>query len=184
MMKFKLFLIHLICISLIALPPAHAEDQLPEIDTSLAQTNEPDFKFLTFDFLTGFEYMPPQGYRTTDGRRNPDGPLSIWDRLPKSIMELGGCDVIISGYMIPIEYDNGGLKSFVLRRKPEDCCPDELLVPNQFILVESAGNSRLDYYMNIPVIVQGKFNIREVIEDDIVISLYHLKARKIFTDEN
>jgi len=162
----------------------NAQDTAVDSSKVIEGNQVSDCKFLTFDFLTGYEYIPPSGYRTAGGVYNTDDMMSVWDRIPEQVIDLNGEDVIISGYIEPFKWDSTGISVYVLKADREACCFDQSLEPNQFIVIQPAPGKSLPEYYNVLVVVKGQFRIKEIIEDNLVVSLYHLSARDIYRNSD
>jgi hypothetical protein len=80
---------------------------------------------------------------------------------PDAVRKMDGEVVRIEGYMIPLKFEDGKVKSFFLSRYMMGCCFGVLPKANEIIEVEMAEGKGAFYDAYMPFIVEGKFVIVE-----------------------
>lgn len=110
-----------------------------------------------FDFLGGFDYEKD-------------------NVVPAKVMELDGKDVKVIGYMLPVDFDTGEVRSFMLLNNQMGCCFGVMPRVNEFVYVEMPEGKSTKYMTDIPLRVTGKLKIGE---GNLVGGLYTMKGRKV-----
>ena len=115
-----------------------------------------------FDFLGGFEYEKD-------------------NVVPAKVMELDGKDVKVIGYMLPVDFDSGEVRSFMLLNNHMGCCFGVMPRVNEFVYVEMPEGKSTKFMTDIPLRVTGKLKIGE---GNLVGGLYTMrgKAVEVFRD--
>ncbi len=115
-----------------------------------------------FDFLGGFDYERDE-------------------RIPEKVKELNGKIVNITGFMLPIDFDSGVVKSFMLLNNQMGCCFGIMPRVNDFVYVEMPEGKSTKYMTDIPLRVTGRF---EVVNENLVGGLYSMTADKVEVFKN
>ncbi len=110
-----------------------------------------------FDFLGGFDYERDE-------------------RIPEKVKELNGKTVNITGFMLPIDFDSGVVKSFMLLNNQMGCCFGVLPRVNEFIYVEMPEGKSTKYLTDIPLRVTGRL---EVVNENLVGGIYSMTADRV-----
>jgi len=110
-----------------------------------------------FDFLGGFDYERDE-------------------RIPEKVKELNGKTVNITGFMLPIDFDSGVVKSFMLLNNQMGCCFGVLPRVNEFIYVEMPEGKSTKYLTDIPLRVTGRL---EVVDLNLVGGIYSMTADRV-----
>ena len=115
-----------------------------------------------FDFLGGFDYEKD-------------------NVVPAKVMELDGKDVKVIGYMLPVDFDSGEVRSFMLLNNQMGCCFGVMPRVNEFVYVEMPEGKSAKYMTDIPLRVTGKLRIGE---GNLVGGLYTMtgKSVEVFRD--
>ncbi len=110
-----------------------------------------------FDFLGGFEYEKD-------------------NVVPAKVMELDGKDVKVIGYMLPVDFDSGEVRSFMLLNNQMGCCFGVMPRVNEFVYVEMPEGKSAKYMTDIPLRVTGKLKIGE---GNLVGGLYTMDGKDV-----
>jgi len=96
---------------------------------------------------------------------------------PDAVRKMDGQKVQIEGYMIPLKFDDGKVKSFFLSRYMMGCCFGVLPKANEIIEVEMVEGKGAFYDAYMPFVVTGKFVIVEDGTDpDFMQSVFRMTA--------
>jgi hypothetical protein len=87
----------------------------------------------------------------------------------------GTAPVSITGYMLPLDITEDGVRTFILNASYDMCYFGAPTLPNQFIIVTMSGGRRAPL-VHTPVMVFGTLSVREERRDGRVASLYALEA--------
>ncbi len=110
-----------------------------------------------FDFLGGFDYEKD-------------------NVVPAKVMELHGKDVKVIGYMLPVDFDSGEVKSFMLLNNQMGCCFGIMPRANDFVYVEMPEGKSAKYMTDIPLRVTGRLKIGE---GNLVGGLYTMTGKNV-----
>ena len=138
------------------------------------------FYDLTFLTLSGYDY--PSNIYVPQGEDDPKAKdaLKHQDReIPKNILALDGKKVHIKGYMMPIDFEDGGTNEFILTRVVPSCFYCQPPQLNDWVEVRMKEGKRVPYFPDSPIIISGKLEVGEKQEDGFVISLYTMEAVKV-----
>ena len=78
--------------------------------------------------------------------------------------------------MLPVDFDEGKVNSFLLLNSRMACCFGVMPRTNEFIYVEMPKGMHVKFMTDIPISVSGKLLIGE---DNLIDSLYTLEAAKV-----
>ena len=149
----------LICALLLAAAaPGRAATAADRPDKSAAQKRDITFDDILLDLKKGDPYKP--------------------ELLTDKVKKLDGKPVKIRGYILP-GFQQSGIKQFVLVRDNNECCFGPGAALHDCILVEMVGDATTDFTV-VPVSVEGKFTINEVLgPDGKHLAIYHLDAKTV-----
>lgn len=140
------------------------------------KTRDGKYLKVTFNALGSFEYDVPDPDALL---ASPDPTKPLKDQIPQPIKKLDEKDVVIVGFMVPVEVDNNGnVKSFALTQNQMFCCFGVPPGMNEWIMV-SMADQPAKYYSDLPIAAFGKLEVGEEIEDGYVMSVYRMQAREI-----
>ena len=101
-------------------------------------------------------------------------------QIPAWIMHLNGEKVAVSGYMMPVSLDdNGKMDSFTLVKSVMNCCYGVTPKLHETVSCYMPEGKWVDYYVNIPVRVVGRFKVELQREDGYLVGLYSMDVEKI-----
>lgn len=110
-----------------------------------------------FDFLGGFDYEKDE-------------------RIPEKVKELNGKTVSVTGFMLPIDFDSGVVKSFMLLNNQMGCCFGVMPRVNEFVYIEMPEGKSTKYMTDIPLRVTGRL---ELVKQNLVGGIYSMTADKV-----
>lgn len=140
------------------------------INRNLNGVDTSEYRNLDLDQLSGFDY--PLSFDGTKATL-PDGTEPT---IPNSILRLDGQKVRLSGFMMPMQYDDTSVLSFLLLKDQQMCCFGMAPQINQFVTV---GMTIPIATLDTPVTVYGTLQVGEVTnEQGQVLSLYRLAGHK------
>jgi hypothetical protein len=111
---------------------------------------------INFDFLSGFDYER--------------------EKIPRQVEELNGMKIAVTGFVLPVDFDQGNVTSFILLNNQMGCCFGIMPRMNEFIYVKMKPNTSTKFMTDIPITVLGKF---EIGQDNLIGSLYGIEAEKV-----
>lgn len=153
-------------------PGAGAID--PSTVVSVSQWPEMDRQYAhaTFSLLAGFDY----------GERRGPGGVALdetgREKIPAAVQRLSGTKVGVTGFMLPLDYDNNGVTKFILNANYDMCYYGAPTRPNDFVVVTMRGGRRTQF-VHTPVVVYGTLRIEEERRGDRVVSLYQMDGDAI-----
>ncbi len=149
--------------------------QIPLPQTTVSDGSVP---FISFDVLGGYPY----DIDTSDASMSLAAEIykaKLDSQIPAQILTYHNQYIEVEGYMIPIDFHDGKVLSFVLVSSPMACCFGMIPRINEWIhiLVEKPGVSSL--LVDMPLRIRGTLDIGADIQDQAVMSLYRMKAQSV-----
>lgn len=111
---------------------------------------------VTFELLSGYDYDKEQ--------------------IPGLVKSLNGQRVVITGYMLPIDFEDNRVKSFLLLRNQMACCFGMTPRENEFIQVDMNPHGTTKYMPDWPITVVGKLEVGKRL---LVNSIYRIQAENV-----
>jgi hypothetical protein len=129
-----------------------------------------------FDMLAGFPLTLGDDLEYATNAPLADARINAM--IPESIRRLEGRAIRISGYMTPVEFEDGKTKSFILSRNPSGCCFGDMPLIHELVEVRmnGAGTPVLRY---VPVQVFGVLHVGAKRRGEVLTSIYRLDARSV-----
>jgi hypothetical protein len=144
---------------------------------SVVPTKRGDYSPLSFAFLSSFEYDVPDPFTTKTMKAEQLKKLS--DQIPEYIKILHEKKITLTGFMVPIDVVEEGVKSFILTYNQMMCCFGQMPWYNEWVYVEMPEGKPATYQNDVPIAVSGTLEVGEEIEDGFVISLYRMKGEQV-----
>lgn len=116
-------------------------------------------KIVTFDELAGWPYE--------DGLKG----------MPKSVRELDGKRVLMTGFMLPIE-EVQNIKEFLLVQSLWSCCYGQPPDINGIVRVVMPKGKTTDYYFD-PLKIIGRFKVESTVIDGYCVDIYQLHVESL-----
>lgn len=139
-----------------------------------------DYCELPFMVLAGYPYptniyVPsgPDDPNTAEAQKHQDREI------PAGVKAIDGMKVAVKGYMMPIDFENGGTNEFILTRVIPSCFYCQPPQLNDWVEVKMKGGKRVPYFPDSAIVVYGTIDVGEVQEDGFVIGLYRMEVEKV-----
>lgn len=142
------------------------------------RTDADGYIAITLAMLADFEYQQPEPHEI---KPRPAGG-GIWDckgQIPSQIRELDRRKIVVRGFMVPIEIEEGRVKSFVLSNNRLFCCFGITPWLNEWISVRMPEGQTVQYVNDLLVTVYGTLSVGEEIDEGWVLSLFRMTADRV-----
>lgn len=110
---------------------------------------------------------------------DPDIPADKEQKVPGDVAAMNGKKVAVMGYMIPVDFQDGGTNEFILVNVVPGCFFCSKPMPNDWIEVQTIGGKRFPYAGDELIIVTGKFEVGPVYDGAFLRSIYRLNADNV-----
>lgn len=136
-----------------------------------------------FSDLSGFPYSGMTGAPEVkpaekDGKEPAEEKKPEFS-IPDAIKALHGKQVMVAGYMMPIDFEDGGTNEFVLTRQVPSCfycVPPQL---NDWVEVKMKDGKRVPYVPDGLIELYGTIEVGEMQEDGFVVNMYRMTGMKV-----
>lgn len=126
----------------------------------------------SFEVIAFEDYEPPE-------LRDVEEPLSL-EEFPEAVRQLDGLEVALDGYMVPVDFEDRMVTSFILSRYLPGCCFGVMPMMDEWVEVEVATEEGVEYLPYQIVRVVGTFEVGELLDDyGYVRSIYRLRAKEV-----
>jgi hypothetical protein len=129
----------------------------------------------------GFEHLAAFPYDIVDGGTGATKAeieaAAKRDQIPEWIHIYDGKKIVLTGYMLPLQLDNGLAKKFVLMKDTNTCCFGGTPRMNDYVVCQMEG-AGVESIQDIPVQLTGVIHIAEKREDGYVVSLFTMDGEK------
>ena len=142
----------------------------PPVDPPKEKDGDREVKF---ELLTSYDYEWSQ----TTGIVAPGAAGGA--QIPPEVRALDRQKVFIVGYMQPIDFDNDGVRTFLLTNYPGGCCFGMVPRLNEWVEVSLAGDERVEYSYFDAIEVHGRLEVGEAKSGEVVTSLYRMTPDKV-----
>lgn len=140
-------------------------------------TTDGKYKKVTFRALGSYAYDVPDPQEIRESADPTKVPV---DQVPAEIKGLDGDEVVLAGFMVPIELTRDGeVVSFALTQDQTFCCYGVPPKMHQWVMVEMADGETAPFSNDLPVATFGKLTVGEEIEDGYVLSLYRMEGTRV-----
>jgi hypothetical protein len=131
-------------------------------NSSEGQSAQPGGKAMnvTFDLLSGYDFEKEQ--------------------IPELVKSLDGQRVAITGFMLPVDFNDGKVKSFLLLQNQMACCFGMTPKENEFVYVEMGKGGSTKYMPDWPLTVVGKLEVGKKL---LVNSIYRMEADNVLVTD-
>jgi len=133
---------------------------------------------LGFDKLSGFNYTLLDA--GTGATPEQIAEHRKKDQVPDWLHIYDGKRVVLTGYMMPLQVENGRSKKFVMMRDVMTCCYGAVPNMNDYLIVTMKGVG-VEVVQDVPVEMLGTFRIDQKYEDGFVVSLFVMDGEKLLT---
>lgn len=131
---------------------------------------------LGFDKLSAFPYTIVDA--GTGASAQEIEAIRKKDRLPDWIRVYHNRRVSLTGYLMPLQMENGLAKKFVLMKDINTCCYGATPNMNDYVVVAMRGDG-VRPVQDVPVELVGILRVEEKYENGYVTSLYQMDGEKL-----
>ncbi len=164
----RAFLTFSFAISLVSLP-------LLSIGAPSGRTTAEVPEAIGFDRLSGFPYTIVDA--GTGATTEQIAAAQKNDQLPAAIRALDGRRVAVTGFMLPVQMENGRARKLVLMRDVTTCCYGATPNMNDYVVVTMRGEG-IKAVQDIPVVLIGVLHVAQTYENGYLVSLYTLDGEE------
>lgn len=158
-------------------PPPNLDPSDPASEWKIRPVGKGGNILVTLEELGSYPYEPPI-YPDPPAAQTATDDTATTPRIPLKFQALNGMKIATYGYMIPIDLDKNEIREFILVNNLLACCFGVMPDMNQWLHVTLA-KGKTEYVPNVPVLVVGTMDVGERWENDMVISLYRMKAESV-----
>ena len=132
-------------------------------------------------FSLGFDKLSSFSYQLVDAGTGAT-PEQIAehvkkDQVPPWIHVYDNQRVLLTGYMMPLQIENGRSKKFVMMRDVTTCCYGAVPNMNDYLVV-TMKDKGIEVVQDVPVELLGTFRIDQKYEGGYVVSLFVMEGEK------
>lgn len=138
------------------------------------------FPFVRFSTLASFEVPLADGFTHAARTLASSGRESLV--IPPDVLALHGKPASVRGFMLPIEVNADGVKSFILTSSIDSCHWGMIGLPNEWVLVELADGRRVPFLQFQPVTVFGRLRVEPLWRGERLAGLYQIRAEFLAAD--
>ncbi len=132
-----------------------------------------------FEHLSDFSYEFSEEEIFTEDSRVVLARLHAKNQIPRRIRELDGKKATVEGYMIPIDFGEGDVLSFILVPSQQACCYGVPPRINEIVYAKMSAGKKTKYFKDMPIHVWGTLVVGEEIRDGTVFCMYFMEAEKV-----
>ena len=99
------------------------------------------------------------------------------DQVPDRIRIYDNQRVLIAGYMMPLQIENGRSKKFVMMKDVSTCCYGAVPNMNDYLIVTMKGDG-VEVVQDVPVELIGIFHVDQRYDGGYVVSLFVMDGEK------
>ncbi|MEX2216729.1 MAG: DUF3299 domain-containing protein [Phycisphaeraceae bacterium] len=151
--------------------------KITQVDRTRADTFDPADAAVT-DGALEISFAVLRGFPLT-------GPGSIVERdptsivIPESILALDGREIIVQGYMMPIDFEDNSTNEFILSPMLAENYYEQSPQLNDWIEVKMESGKRTPYLQDALCRVRGTIKVAVVYEDGVAVGLYQMTATQV-----
>ena len=164
------FALMLACTALRAqMPPP----KVPEV--TYVQIEGKELRALGFNILSAFPYKI---FDAGSGATAEEIKSAMTrDQVPAWIHAYDRQRVALSGYMMPLTFENGLSRKFIMMRDLNTCCYGAVPNMNDYVIVTMKDRG-ISPIQDVPVLLVGTFRIEQKYEGDYLVSLFVMEGEK------
>ena len=129
----------------------------------------------------GFDKLSSFPYKITDAGTGatPEEIAAAMkkDQVPTWVRVYDNVKIALTGYMMPLQIENGKSKKFVMMRDINTCCYGAVPNMNDYVVCTMKG-SGIEVVQDIPVQLVGTFHVDQKYEGGYVVSLFVMDGEK------
>ncbi len=158
--------------------PADPDVALPELKDGVWYT--------TFDYLGSFDSgMMAIAEDSVMAQHAEKSETTGKKGIPRAVQKMDRQIVELEGYMIPLKFEKGNVRTFYLSRYMMSCCFGMLPKANEVVEVEMTNDDGAMYDAYMPIIVKGMFEVHpEGADSEYLKTVFTMKGQDYrFSDE-
>lgn len=174
-------LIWIVSISIAAAVVSPVAAQQGVVSVERASALKTTYPFVRFSTLGAFDLPQADGFThgaTPAKQAAPPATLA----LPADVVNLHGKAASIRGYMLPIDVNAAGVRSFILTSSIDSCHWGMIGLPNEWVVVEMAEGRRVPFVKFQPVTVFGRMSVEPQYRGDRLSGLYQIRGEYMSVD--
>ena len=134
-----------------------------------------DLRALGFDLLSAFPYTIVDAGNGATAEQIKTAMAR--DQVPAWIRVYDGERVALTGYMMPLTFENGLSNKFIMMKDLNTCCYGAVPSMNDYVIV-TMKDQGVAPVQDIPVRLVGTFRIEQKYESDYLVSLFVMEGEK------
>ena len=156
-------------------PPAQAavRPNLPALPAAEPEASKPNlvngYREISFASICNYTYVYPE----------LDAPQPPPDQIPQAVKKLDGTKIAIRGFMNPVRIKDGRVTEFLLLKDQTFCCFGVYPGMNEWIHVILEEGQTAPFVPDIPTTVFGTFEVGEVYEKKVLMSIYRMRFDRL-----
>lgn len=91
--------------------------------------------------------------------------------IPESVRQLNNREVSIGGFMLPLRFDKGRAREFLLLKDQNACCFGKMPRINEWVLVRAEPEG-IPVAMDVPILCRGKIKVGPTVDGGVLVGLY------------
>jgi hypothetical protein len=163
---------------MVTLAPVAAQQGLVSLER--ASVLKATYPFVRFSTLGSFDVPQAEGF--THGAPASTARSDATLALPEEVVALHGKAVSIRGFMLPIDVNAAGVKTFILTSSIDSCHWGMIGLPTEWVLVEMADNRRVPFLKFQPVTVFGRMSVEPSYRGGRLSGLYQIRGEYMSGD--
>lgn len=128
---------------------------------------------LGFDFLAGYPYTIVD-LGTGASAAEIEAAMQT-DQVPEHVRAFDGRRVLLTGYLLPLQVENGVSKKFILMKDVTTCCYGATPSMNDYVIVTMKG-AGVKIVQDVPTQLTGVLRIEQKYDEGYVVSLYTMEG--------
>ena len=102
----------------------------------------------------------------------------VLDQIPADIKKLNEHAVALTGFMLPVKFNEGLVTDFMLLPNTLGCCYGRMPRINEVIIVSTTGHG-FKHLKDVPVTVAGTFHVGAIRNDNRLIGIYQMDCEQV-----
>lgn len=131
---------------------------------------------MTFKTLAGYPLADGAADASVGASAEAEAGRGSAGGLPAAFEGLDGARVTITGYMLPLVFEGGRTREFMLMRSQAACCFGLTPQANEFVFVKTGAAEGLPLRQDVPASFTGVFRIEPVRQGGALVQCFRLEA--------
>jgi hypothetical protein len=135
------------------------------------------YQMTSFRQLAGFPFQI-----TTEILAVESDPLlatsKVLEQIPPEVKKLNERAVALTGFMLPVKFNEGLVTDFMLLPNTMGCCYGRMPRVNEIIIVNTTGKG-FKHLKDIPITIAGTFHVGAIRNDGRLIGIYQMDCEQV-----